>query len=68
MASRRRLRRRSCGEKASYASEDEAREAVRQLGRKGGTWLRQYRCRFCRRWHLGHTPHETRRKVLAGER
>jgi hypothetical protein len=63
MASKRHVRYLSCGDKMAYTSESAAKEAARQLGRKGKAWLSPYRCRFCRRWHVGHMPHEARRRI-----
>lgn len=58
MASKRRLRRQSCGKKKPYDVERVARDAAATLTRLGmnrGGELRAYRCPFCGRFHIGHT-------------
>jgi hypothetical protein len=48
-------RARSCGRKRRYASEREALDAAYLIRMQGGEELSAYRCRFCGRWHLGHS-------------
>jgi hypothetical protein len=58
MASKRRIRRLQCGGKIRYETQDQAYGGLRKhtLMRKE-TWpMSPYRCRFCRGWHIGHTP------------
>lgn len=59
MASKRRIRRKQCGNKRRYptsaAAMAEMQDVIRN-GRKGGGWLNVYRCQFCRGYHFGHAP------------
>lgn len=55
MASKRRLRRRSCEIKYTHANQTEAWREVGRLRHvidADGVW-RAYRCRFCGQWHVG---------------
>ncbi|MHB8689024.1 MAG: hypothetical protein ACYDB4_17820 [Candidatus Dormibacteraceae bacterium] len=47
-----------CKGKQPWASQLEARDAVRRLGRRvgGGHKFLVYRCPFCSSWHFGHKP------------
>ncbi|KQT52202.1 MULTISPECIES: hypothetical protein [unclassified Aureimonas] len=55
MASKRRLRRKSCTSKVRHETEGSAWGVVRNLIRKGkGDGLRAYRCGNCSGWHVGH--------------
>ncbi len=58
MASKRRIRRIQCGGKTRYGAQDAAWAGLRQhLKRKKESWhMSPYPCRFCRGWHIGHTP------------
>lgn len=55
MASKRRLRRRSCERKRRYASEASARSALLRTNRLSEfpRLMVPYRCRFCNGWHFG---------------
>lgn len=58
MSSRRRVRARECTGKVKHETEAAARRALAVSARRPkfeGT-VGVYRCRFCRGWHLGHTP------------
>ena len=60
MASKRKARIRECTRKRSYATQQGARSAMRDLiasGRDpGGRPLHTYPCPFCGGWHVGHKP------------
>lgn len=46
------LREKACESKNRYASEKEAREAIRACAEHGTLGLRCYRCSYCEGWHL----------------
>lgn len=52
MASKRRLRRRQCGDKTPM-TEDAAWSLARARW-KQGVRFHAYRCPFCKHWHVGH--------------
>ena len=56
MASKRRLRRKSCEGKAKHDTKDNAVVAIKVLVRNRGHQgqLHAYRCDFCGKWHVGH--------------
>ena len=58
---------RSCESKAVFVSRAEARAALRHgrqtRHRRGG--LYPYRCRFQRRWHLGHRRRKALRRAMS---
>lgn len=57
MSSKRRLRRRSCGQKNQYPRN----QAMKKAWRLG---MRAYRCPFCHNWHVGHSgPAEIRARI-----
>ena len=58
MASKRRLRRRSCEGKKSYATKQIANAVCRKIMAitKGVTKLHSYACEFSGHWHIGHRP------------
>lgn len=58
MSSKRRLRRKSCSGKRAYDSSAEGMTAMMNLKRNTGdtSWFNVYRCRFCKRYHIGHAP------------
>lgn len=57
MASKRRLRRVSCGTKRRFDTPELAENAKYKLLRqKGYTRMNVYRCQFCHKYHIGHTP------------
>lgn len=64
MSSKRRRRRRECGEKRHYANLAEAQEVALRR-RKPGERLRPYKCRFGPHWHIGHTPKKVRQAIAA---
>lgn len=67
MASKRRLRRKACGKKTRYDSQDEAVKALRALTRAIGWqgYMVPYRCAFCHGFHFGHPPKRVRQAIGA---
>jgi hypothetical protein len=59
MSSKRRVRRKQCGTKIKYATQAEA-----EAHQHGG--LRPYRCDYCGKFHLGHTPAKVRKATGDG--
>ncbi len=59
MASKRRIRRKSCSYKVRYATRPEAEHVMNQVihsGHRRGGWLHVYPCQFCNGFHFGHAP------------
>jgi hypothetical protein len=56
MASKRRLRKKSCGNKIKYESEEQAIRAIIGIyrNREFSGKVVPYICQFCRKWHIGH--------------
>lgn len=58
MASKRRLRRKSCGRKIGHDSQARAEDAIAMMKFTKGKLYRPglvpYRCRHCGKWHVGH--------------
>jgi len=57
MASKRRIRRRSCQRKKRFPTSAAALDAMHQVirsGKKNGGYLHIYSCRFCGGYHFGH--------------
>lgn len=54
-AKRRKLQRCMCGSKRGYESKEIAQKHTLAAYKAYGHWLRPYRCRFCKLWHIGHT-------------
>lgn len=50
------LRYKACERKRRYASEAEAKLAIRDCERHGSRDLHCYRCPYCDGWHLTHKP------------
>lgn len=65
MASKRRLRRKTCGNKARYPSQEAALNAIKALFRARGFqgYLAPYRCPFCNAFHYGHPPRQVRQAI-----
>ena len=62
MASKRRLRYKSCTRKKGvYEDEQAAWRAVRHLGPTSG--IKPYKCRFCGKYHVGHLPKKVRQSI-----
>lgn len=56
MASKRRIRRKSCTGKLRHATPAEGQAHITQLHRRFGYSLMDvYRCRFCSGYHVGHS-------------
>lgn len=58
MASKRAIRRKSCGSKKKYSSSEEGRQAIHDLIRTTGptSLMQTYKCKFCKKYHIGHAP------------
>jgi len=56
VASKRRIRRRSCGNKRRHVDETAARKEIHRLATSVGPigFMVPYRCGFCSGWHIGH--------------
>ena len=55
MASKRRIRRKQCGNKQRHRTQVEAVAHIIGLRRKGEKGnMQSYRCRFCGSFHVGH--------------
>lgn len=54
MASKRRIRRKSCDGKIKFEDESAAVAAAIAYRRNLGHWMNTYKCRFCGKWHIGH--------------
>ena len=65
MSSKRRLRRKVCGNKNRYVSTNAARDTIGKLKRQGklNGIVNIYKCKFCKGWHLGHAPNFIQRKL-----
>jgi len=61
MASKRHVRQRVCGNKQRYLNLKAAKSASVLLFLRTGEKLTSYRCKYCRWWHIGHTPGSGRR-------
>jgi hypothetical protein len=68
VASKRRLRRRSCKSKTPYPTEGQAFGAVRSLRARfgGGSWM-TYKCSFCKNFHVGR-PNKRKLEALRATR
>lgn len=56
MASKRRIRRKTCENKATYRSHIEATKQSASLTFRQRSPVSAYKCQFCQKWHIGHTP------------
>lgn len=56
MSSKRRVRRKECGDKIKYSSMEEARFTAVKLSDRYKDKLSFYKCRWCGQWHIGHKP------------
>jgi len=56
MSSKRKLRRKKCEGKTRYTTRDSAWCAARKLKKTLAQNIRAYKCKFCKGWHIGHTP------------
>lgn len=67
MASKRRLRRRACGTKKKFVTQEAALIEIRRRisatkGAMGGR-LAAYHCTFCGQYHIGHPPANVRQSM-----
>ena len=56
MASKRRVRKKSCLEKKRYATKAEAEVHAARLRQNGSGQVDSYHCSFGDHWHVGHVP------------
>lgn len=64
MASKRRLRRKACEGKRRYDTPEAAQAAKYRLRRQTmETRMNVYRCQFCNKYHIGHTPYNVRAEI-----
>jgi len=54
MASKRAIRRRGCGQKHRYATQEDAMRAAWSLQARFGGLATPYRCKWCHFYHIGH--------------
>jgi hypothetical protein len=45
----------ACHGKVKFPSKKNARARARLLALADGGWWMSYKCRHCRRWHIGHS-------------
>lgn len=64
MASKRRLRRKSCTGKLRYERAD-AERLARRASYQTRSRISAYECWSCGGWHIGHTPGKVRRAMKA---
>lgn len=50
----------ACDGKQAHNTQAQALDHMHSLIRNGAAHLRVYRCRFCRKWHVGHPPRRWR--------
>jgi hypothetical protein len=67
MASKRRLRRKSCGSKRRFNTYQEAASAMVRMKIRTKTRddLHTYACKFCGGYHFGHTTQRVRQIIAA---
>jgi hypothetical protein len=65
VASKRAIRRRSCEGKRGYPSLAAALRVATRLATKQDEDLTAYRCGFCQKHHVGHTPWKVRQAIEA---
>jgi len=61
MASKRRLRRRSCANKKQYTRGDAIKAAKQR--RAKGVWIHAYHCAFGDHWHIGHPTKQAKATI-----
>lgn len=54
MASKRKIRRKQCGDKRRHKTQAQAVAHLISLQRDYGANLHSYFCKFCKGWHVGH--------------
>jgi hypothetical protein len=67
MASKRRLRRKSCGNKVRHPDSKSAIVA-RARFRAQGAFMNVYKCKCCGKWHTGHSPYLLRKRSVGKRR
>ena len=69
MASKRPIRRKKCGNKVRYPTQEEAMNGIYRLlrGGKADGCVHPYKCNFCGGYHFGHTDRKTK-AAIAGKR
>ncbi len=65
MSSKRAQRRRACDGKVGHTTASGAFTALRIAKSKGQFGMSIYRCVFCGRYHIGHTPGHVRQQRAA---
>jgi rubrerythrin len=65
MASKRRLRRKACGDKQRHDSEDAAKRHAIHLRKKTEVYYQTYKCKFCGKWHIGRPDRKTKQALRA---
>lgn len=71
MSSKRAVRRKSCKRKVAHANPARAYAARGYIARRSpehGAFMSVYRCQFCHKWHVGHTPYRVRQAMAAEAR
>lgn len=61
MASKRRIRRKQCTGKVRHQERTSAVEQLIKVNKKAMVKLACYYCKFCKGYHIGHTPNKIRR-------
>jgi len=65
MASKRRVRRRTCGDKQAFSQQGEAVAFLISYKRRTAEYnIRTYKCPFCHQWHIGHYANPARAKYF----
>ncbi len=65
MASKRHLRRKSCEGKMAFNDFFSAARHAVYRAHQSGDYLLAYRCRFCRKFHIGHPPRRVLQAIAA---
>jgi hypothetical protein len=65
MSSKRRLRRKACGDKEAHVDQAGAVRHLISLKHKGDFGLVTYKCPFANHWHVGHPPRKVRQALAA---
>lgn len=64
MASKRRLRRKSCEGKKKFDNQTDAIKTVMRM-KSDGESVHAYKCNFCNGWHVGHYHKRTHKTELS---
>lgn len=67
MASKRRIRRKSCTSKVRYETEQDAKNSAMVATARRKEVILPYRCRFCGGYHTGHAFSRVVRKMWEGD-